>query len=190
VALALVVAGLAEAYRRNYRMSGMVCTASLTVFLLFGVISQCLYARDFLPVALGLEGRQAFLERQASDYPAVSFINSALKGQEGKVLVFFPHVYYLRVPFQIGDPAVSWLVDPSRLNGPQALLQFFRQQNVRWVVKAPDYPEPIAGAFEALENEGKLRPKFSTDAWTYANFRIYRQTVPVHVVILEVASAP
>jgi hypothetical protein len=57
-------------------------------------------------------------------------------------------------------------------------------------VKAPDYPEPIAGAFQALENEGKLRPRFTADAWTYANFRIYRQTVPVHVVILEVASAP
>jgi hypothetical protein len=119
-----------------------------------------------------------------------SFVNRSLEGRPGKVMVFFRHVYYLRVPFLIGDPDISWLMDPDRLTGPQALLQLFRQQNVRWVVKAPNFPERLARDLRALEDEGKLRPVFSADASTYANFRIYGEKVPVHVVIMEVASAP
>ena len=190
LALAMVVAGLAEACRRKYRMVRIFGTVSLIAFLLFGIISESLYAKDFLPVALGLEERQAFLERQAPDYPTVSYINSALKRQEGKVLVFFRHVYYLRVPYIIGDPHTSWLMDPDRLTSPQKLLQFFHQQGVQWVVKAPDYPEPFTSAFQTLEDEGKLRPMFSADVSTYSAFRIYGEKVPVHVVILEVVSVP
>jgi hypothetical protein len=81
-------------------------------------------------------------------------------------------------------------MDPDRLASPPELLQFLRQQNVRWVVKAPNYPEPLARAFQTLEEEGNLRPRFSADASTYAGFRIYGEKVPMRVVILEVASAP
>jgi hypothetical protein len=105
-------------------------------------------------------------------------------------MVFFQHVYYLRVPFLIGDPQISWLMDPDRLGSSQALLQFLRRQNVRWVVKSPDYPKPLAPAFQALEDEGKLLPRFSEEASTYTHFRIYGEKVPVHLVVLELASAP
>ena len=38
-----------------------------------------MYARDFLPVVLGTESEQAFLERTAPDYQAVEFINRTLQ---------------------------------------------------------------------------------------------------------------
>jgi hypothetical protein len=158
--------------------------------LLFGVGSEALYARDFLPVVVGLEKREVFLERMAPDYSVASFVNRSLEGRRGEVMVFFRHVYYLRVPFLIGDPDISWLMNPDRLADPQALLQLLRQQDVRWVVKTPNYPEPLARAFQALEDEGKLRPMFSADASMHTHFRFYGNKVPVHVVILEVASSP
>ena len=65
-------------------------------------------------------------------------------------MVFFQHVYYLRVPFLIGDPQVSWVMNPARLNGPQSLMDLFQQQNVQWVIKAPGYPEPFASSFKVL----------------------------------------
>jgi hypothetical protein len=79
-------------------------------------------------------------------------------------------------------------MDPERIAEPEKLLDFFRQENIRWIAKAPGYPEPLARAFQALEDEGKLRPRFSADVSTFAGFRIYGQRVPVRVVILEVSA--
>jgi hypothetical protein len=190
LALALIFVGVAEAFRRGWRVVQVGCAGTLLLTLLFGVGSEAFYARDFLPVVVGLEKRDVFLERTAPDYGLASFVNRSLEGRQGKAMVFFQHVYYLRVPFVIGDPDISWLMNPGKLKGPQALLQLLRQQNVRWVVKAPDYPLPFARSFQTLEDEGKLRPRFSSDASMYAGFRIYGEKVPVHAVILEVASAP
>jgi hypothetical protein len=81
-------------------------------------------------------------------------------------------------------------MNPDRLAEPQALLEFLHQQDVQWVVKAPDYPDSFAAAFQTLEEQGTLRPRFSGDASTYTAFRIYGKKEPVHVVILEVAPAP
>lgn len=81
-------------------------------------------------------------------------------------------------------------MDPDRLTGPQSLLRFFHQQGVRWVVKAPDYPDPFAPALGILENEGMLRPKYSADSMAFDNIRVVGEKVPIHVVILEVVSAP
>ena len=36
-----------------------------------------LYAKDFLPVAVGLESREAFLQRMAPDYQTASFVDLA-----------------------------------------------------------------------------------------------------------------
>jgi len=190
LALALVFVGVAEVFRRGWRVVQVASAGAILLTLLFGLGSETLYARDFLPVVVGLEKRDVFLERMAPDYGLASFVNRSLEGRQGKAMVFFQHVYYLRVPFLIGDPDISWLMDPGQLKDPQALLQLLCQQNVRWIVKAPDYPQPFAAVFQSLEDEGKLRPRFSSDASMYAGFRIYGEKVPVHVVILEVASAP
>jgi len=101
-------------------------------------------------------------------------------------MVFFRHLYYLRPPFIEGRPENSWLMDPVRVADPNALLTLLRRENIHWDT---DYPEPLAPAFQALEDQGKLRPKFSADVSTFSGFRIYGRRVTVRVVILEVASA-
>ena len=187
LALALIIAGAAEVFRKDWRIIHAGCIGALSLALLFGFGSEILYARDFLPVVVGLEKRDAFLERMAPDYGLTSIVNRLLKGREGRTMVFFQHLYYLRVPFLVGDPQISWLMDPAVLKSPQALTALLCEQNVRWVVKAPDYPAPLARAFQALEDQGKLRPAFSADTSTYTGFRTYRERIPVHVIILELA---
>jgi len=188
LALALVFTGVAESFRRGWKIVSAGCCGTLLLSLLFGLGSEALYARDFLPVVVGLEKQTAFLERMAPDYPATAFINKSTQGT-GKVMVFFRHLYYLKPPFIEGRPENSWLMDPARVAEPRALLAFLHCENVRWVVKAPDYPQPLAPAFQALEDQGTLRPAFSADVSTFTGFRVYGQRMPVRVVILEVASA-
>jgi hypothetical protein len=187
LAVALVFAGVAETFRRRWKIVRVGCWGTLLLFLLFGLGSEALYARDFLPVVLGLEKQGAFLERMASDYPAAAFINRSLQGR-GKVMVFFRHLYYLKPPFIEGRPENSWLMDPEHIAEPEKLLDLLRQENVRWVVKSPDYPEALAPAFQALEDQGRLRPVYSTDISTFTGFRIYGQRVQLRMVILEVTS--
>jgi hypothetical protein len=187
-ALALVFAGMAESWHRGSKLVRVACGGTLLLSLLFGLGSEALYAKDFLPVSLGLESQQAFLNRMAPDYPAAAFINKSLHGT-GKVMVFFRHLYYLRPPFIEGRPENSWLMDPVRVAQPRALLDLLHCENIRWVVKAPDYPEPLAPAFQALEDQGRLRPEFSADISTFSGFRIYGRRTTVRVVILKVASA-
>jgi Dolichyl-phosphate-mannose-protein mannosyltransferase/Protein of unknown function (DUF1420) len=191
LALALTLTGMAEASRRGWRIVVGGCYGTLVLALLFGLGSEAVYARDFLPVVVGLENREEFLQRMAPDYPLASFINRSMKGQEGKVMVFIQHTYYLKVPFLSGDPNSSWLMDPDQIAGSQALLDLLRQQDVRWIVKAPEYPAPLLRTFETLEHEGKLQPVATTEVDNYAGFRIYGQKVKVGAVILRVSpSAP
>jgi len=185
VALALAICGVAESFRGTW-MVRVGCLGTLLLFFAFGLASEVLYARDFIPVTLGLEKQEAFLERMAQDYPLAAFVNRSLVGKD-EVLVFFRHLYYLRAPFIEGRPEQSWLMDPQRVEQPQQLLDLLRRENIRWVVKAPDYPEALAQTFRALEDEGQLRPVSSTEVWTFAGFRIYEKRVPVEVTILEVA---
>ena len=48
---------------------------TLVLFIAFGLGSEALYARDFLPVVVGLESRNQFLERMAPEYAATEFVN-------------------------------------------------------------------------------------------------------------------
>ena len=134
------------------RIAAAGCTATTILFLLFAGASDAMYARDFLPVVLGTEREQAFLERTAPDYQTVEFINRTLQPEargmnDGKVMVFFRHLYYIRVPFVDGSPEYSWLMDPALYNDKDKLLAHLRKMNVRWVVKAPDYPAALEPAF-------------------------------------------
>jgi Dolichyl-phosphate-mannose-protein mannosyltransferase len=185
-ALALVFAGAEEASRRGWRLGRLAIVSSIAIFLAFGSGSEAVYAKDFLPVVVGLEKREVFLVRMAPDYPAVAFINNALGGSEGKLMIFFRFGYYLRVPFESGDPRVSWLMNPDRLSEANSLLQFLCHENIRWVVKAPKYPEPLVSSFQVLEERGELRPVTSTDVSSFSNFRMYGQRAQTKLVILEV----
>jgi hypothetical protein len=186
LALALIFACAARAIKMKWRLvhASVICTVVL--FLLFGAASEVVYAKDFLPVVFGHEKREEFLMRMAPDYPAAAFVTKSLDGVGGKAMVFLMFVYYLRVPFEIGTPGESWLVNPDKIPDADSLLHFLGERGVRWVVKSPNYPPPLAQAFQKLEDEGMLRPAFAGDASTFSTFRMNGDRVKFKLVILEV----
>jgi hypothetical protein len=186
-ALALAFAALARASAKEWPIVRAGCLGTLLLFYLFGAGSYAAYAKDFLPVSLGLEKQAAFLERMAPDYQIVSFVNHALAGQSGRVMVFFRHVYYLRLSYAAADPGGSWLMDPDRYRDAEQLLGLLRQLGVRWVVKSPRYPDAFETSFEQLERNGRLQPVASAGVQDFAGFRLNRQREEVHAIILEVA---
>ncbi|HVS88571.1 MAG TPA: glycosyltransferase family 39 protein [Candidatus Acidoferrum sp.] len=188
LALALVFSGAALATREKAALVRRMCGAVIALFLLFGTLSLVQYAKDFLPVTLGSEPCEQFLERMAPDYNIATFVNRALAGQSGKTVVFFRHLYYLRLPFLNANPATSWLMDPRRYSNPDQLLSLLREQDVRWVVKSPDYPPALRDAFSALERDGKLLTFAEAEVENFASWRLYGTRQRTHVTILNVHS--
>ncbi|MGA8407173.1 MAG: glycosyltransferase family 39 protein [Candidatus Acidiferrales bacterium] len=192
LSLALVLSGVSAIAERSWRAASLACTFTVLAFLAFAGISDAVYARDFLPAVLGVQSEAAFLDRMAPDYQTVEFINRTLspeiKGSnDGSVMVFFRHLYYIRVPFVDGSPEYSWLMDPARYNDPEKLLAHLHEMNVRWVVKSPDYPKVLATAFNELEREGRLVEIASTDVENLTGTgRVYGQRQKIRVVLLEV----
>jgi hypothetical protein len=189
--LALAISGAARIAARNWKVAAAGCSITIALFLMFAAASDAVYARDFLPVVLGIESENAFLERMAPDYRTVEFINRTLqpelsRGETGNVMVFFRHRYYLRVPFVDGAPEYSWAMDPAVCNNPEKLLDVLHRLNVRWVVKSPDYADALAAPFSRLEEEGKLIAIDSTEVENLTGTgRIYRQKQIIRIVILK-----
>jgi hypothetical protein len=188
--LALAISGAARIAARNWKVAAAGCSITIALFLMFAAASDAVYARDFLPVVLGIESENAFLERMAPDYRTVEFINRTLqpelsRGETGNVMVFFRH-HYLRVPFVDGAPEYSWAMDPAVCNNPEKLLDVLHRLNVRWVVKSPDYADALAAPFSRLEEEGKLIAIDSTEVENLTGTgRIYRQKQIIRIVILK-----
>jgi hypothetical protein len=189
LALALTLFGAAVASREGGAFIRFGCAATLALFGLFCLASDTLYAKDFLPVSLGLESKAAFLNRMAPDYQAATFVNSVLAQREGKALVFLRHSYYLRVPYENGYPGESWGMNPAVLTDPQMLFAFLKEQGIAWVVKSPEYPKPLAKVFEECEKEGLLVPEARSETETLTgNSRIFNIRLKVPVVLLRVAN--
>ena len=186
IALVFAFAGAMAIVKNGRPILRWVCIATIAVFLVFGAASYALYARDFLPAGLGIEPRERFLKRLAPNYQEVSFVNSALEGKPGAALVFFRHVYYLRVNMVDGDPQSSWLVDPENLRTPESMLAFLRKSDVRWVIRTGDYPEPIREPLQKLELSGDLKPFASAVANDFSGWRVEGGRESISVQILEV----
>jgi hypothetical protein len=190
IALALVFAAAARAMEWKSKIISAAIAGSITLFLFFGAASEAVYSKDFLPVAMGRETRQNFLMRMAGDYPAATFVNRSLEGRDGTAMVFFRLVYYVRVPFELGTPEESWLMNVDKFTDADSLWQFLNSRGIRWVVKSPVYPYPasLTAAFQKLEDEGTLRPTFSGEASTFSNFRMFGERAKFKIVILEVGA--
>ncbi len=173
-------------------LAGFFAGSTAGVKYIGWIILMPVYARDFLPVVLGIDSEEAFLERMARDYRTVEFINRTLSSESssssgGSVMVFFGHSYYLRIPFVDGSPEYAWLMDPARYTDAGKLLAHLHEMNVHWVVKSPRYPKALAPAFSELEQEGKLAPISSTQVENLTGTgRIYGQRQQIQVVLLEV----
>jgi hypothetical protein len=191
IALALVFASAARVMESKSRIISATVVGSIALFLLFGAASEAVYSKDFLPVVLGRETREDFLMRMAGNYPSAAFVNQSLQGREGKAMVFFRLVYYINVPFEIGTPEESWLVNVDKITDADSLSRFLAERGIRWVVKSPDYPYPasLTEAFQKLEEEGRLRPVFSGEASSFSSFRMYGERVKFKMVILEVTAS-
>lgn len=192
LALALVFSGAAVAAQRGWRLAVTGCTATIALFLLFAAGADAIYAKNFLPVVLGMEREEAFLRRAAPDYEIDEFIDHALRdemdrAQGGRVMVFYRHLYYLRVPFVEGAPENSWLMNPDALRDPRAMVALLKSLDVRWIVKTDEYPESLEPVLAQMEQGGVLTPVASADILNLTGAsRIYRQTENVHVAVMRV----
>ena len=178
IAIALVFAAAARVMESKSKIVSAAIVGSIVLFLFFGAASEAVYSKDFLPAALGRETPESFLMRMAGDYPAASFVTESLKYTDGKAMVFFRLVYYVRVPFEIGTPEESWLVNAEKLTDADSLSQFLNAHGIRWVVKSPDYPYPasLTAAFQKLQDEGALRPAFAGEASTFSGLSDVRRS--------------
>jgi len=186
IALAITFAGVESVSRIGRPLLRRACNASVAIFLLLGAAAFTAYGRDFLPVSVGLESREHFLEREAPNYQETSFVNRELDGKPGATLVFFQHLYYLRTNFVVGDPTSNWNLYPDQYATPDAMLEWLRKYDVRWIVKPPDYPDPVGGVLRRLESDGILRPVAAAQVEDFLGWRIDREKMQVAMSILEV----
>jgi hypothetical protein len=188
IALGAAFAGASAVSTSEWKFARGVVAVSIAGFLLLGAGGFAVYARPALFAAVGLTSREDYLQQRAPDYATCEFVNRALagKGSEGNVLVFFRHVYPLQVPYLYGDPQDSWAVDPERLASPEAWREFLRQNHVRWILRAPEYPEEIAVPLEELEHDGVLTPFAREDITTFEGMRILGIRKTVSAIILQV----
>jgi len=188
VALAAAIAGVSALSKMEWRIARSISAASIAVFLLLGAGGFAIYARPALAAAAGLTSHEDYLRQRSPDYAVSEFVNQTLAGKEseGNALVFFRHVYYLRIPFLYGDPQESWAVDPSRLSTPEAWREFFRQNRIRWVVRSPEYPREITVPLEQLERNGSLTPIAYQDVATFEGMRILGIRKTVTAVVFQV----
>lgn len=186
MALAAVFAGWA-AVRPNWKFARALSLTTILALLTACAAALALYGHTAAAAGIGLINQQSYLRRRAPDYGKVEFINQTLRGQgsRDKTLVFLRHLYYLQMPFVSGDPNDNWNVDPRRLSSPEAWRAFFRAENIRWIVRAPDYPAAIAAPLKQLEAEGALEPVARGEVTDFAGMRIFNQRQTFPVVILR-----
>jgi 4-amino-4-deoxy-L-arabinose transferase-like glycosyltransferase len=186
IALAITFAGVETVSKLDRPLIRLGCRISIGIFLLFGTASYAAYAKDFLPVSVGLESRERFLDRMAPNYQEISFVNRALEGKPGVTLVNFQHLYYLRVNFVVGDPTSNWLLYPKDFESSDAMLEWLRTNDIRWIVKVGEYPMALREVLGGLEAEGILRPVDSAQMEDFAGWRISEEKINVVMQIMEV----
>jgi hypothetical protein len=186
IALAVSFAGVETISRVGRPFTRLACNATVAIFLLFGAGGLLAYGGDFLPVSIGLESREHFLQRESPNYQETSFANTALAGKPGATLVFFQHLYYLRVHFVVGDPESNWELYPADFATPDSMLEWLRKNDVRWILKPPEYPDGMAEALQQLETRGILQRADSKQVEYFVGWRIDGEKINEGVSILEV----
>jgi hypothetical protein len=185
-ALAAAFASIAVLRDRQWRLARAIAHASITALCALCAAGVAYYATPAAQAGIGWKSREGYLKQKAPDYGKAEFVNQQLEphASEGKTLVFFQHRYYLRVPFVCGNPDDSWDIDPRRYGSAEAWLALFREQNVRWVVRAPNYPPSIAAALIQLEHDGRLVPMTSTTVTDFSGMRVegIRTTTPITIL--------
>ena len=157
---------------------------------MFGLVSLIGYSAPAMTVSLGLVSREEYLRKRAPDYALSEFLNDELGKSEaashGDVLVFFRHLYYIRVPFLNGEPKLSWAVDPDKLKTGTAWKSFLRENHIGFVLRAPEYPWQIAGPLQELEAAGTLDPVAHREVSVLEGYRLKGTHRTVTATLLRV----
>jgi hypothetical protein len=95
-------------------------------------------------------------------------------------------VYHLQVPYVYGNPDGSWAVNPDKLQNSREWEEFFQKEQIRWVVKAPQYPKALAESLRKLEAEGLLVAIASGEVEDFSGNRIRGVRERILVEILQV----
>jgi hypothetical protein len=188
IGLPLAFAGVAALEAGHWRWAYRISIATICNLLLLGAAGLLVYDRPALSAALGFTSRDSYLSQRAQEYEKTQFINSVLANEQnnGTTLVFIRHLYYLRVPFLDGSPDSNWAVDPAKMQTEQDWLAFFRRHDVRWIVRSPAYPRPIAAPLTRLEMEGYLIPFAQTEVSDIQGIRISGVRQSISVVVFRV----
>ena len=173
VALAASIAGLALATRERWRLLRALSLLTVGGFIFAGFGAMAVYSRAAWSAVAGYTTAENYLSANSPDYQRSEFVNREVGrlGQPGRALIFFHHLYYVRVPFFNGDPEDSWEMNPPLLNSSAAWARFFARRQIRWLLKSPEYPRALAASLARLENDGVLRPCASGEVESFSGNR-------------------
>ena len=189
IALACVAAGVYYAGQRGWKHIHGLAAFSITFACLLGAGGLALYTAPEILATVGVENHQRYLEEHAPEYQVTQAVNRVVSSTQtaGKTLVFIRHLYYLRVPYFVGNPATSWAVNPDVLKTAADWRAFLHHEQITYVVRAPSYPARVAAPLKELEREGYLIPFAKSEVQDFQGMRIAGIREPVEVVILRVA---
>jgi hypothetical protein len=138
-ALAVLAALGILALAARGRLGRVVSVTATTGALLAGLAVSCIYTAQFVPVALGSESREAFLERKVSLYDGVAWLNGRL-GPDDRVLLDIWSLLYLDVPY-VTFGTMGDLLPPEA--GPEAVRAFVDSNDVTYVAVLADDKERL-----------------------------------------------
>jgi hypothetical protein len=160
VAFSCAAARVYYARQKGWVQVHRLATLSVLLACLIGANGLAIYMSPAILAATGVEDRQQYLREKAPEYQVSEAVNQVVGSPPfaGRTLVFLRHLYYLRVPFILGNPSQAWQINPDSIKTPGDWRAFFHDQHIAYVVRAPSYPKTIAAPLEELEREGKLVP--------------------------------
>ena len=190
IALAASIGGVELLTRERFRVVRLLAVLSISGFVLAGLGAMLVYSRPALAMVVGSTSTEAYLVANSPDYERSQFVNREVErfDQRGRTLVFFRHLYYLRVPFENGDPENSWEIDPKGFSSDEAWKKFFVQHQIRWVARTPDYPAPLVESLTRLERDNVLLPCASGEGESFAGNRMEGKRVKLPMTLLCVAN--
>ena len=192
LALAASIGGVALLTREHFRALRFVTVATLAAFCAAGFAALLVYAAPAWSVVIGRVSPSEYLRVHAQDFERCQFVNTQIEQLAGKdrsarALIFFRHLYYVRIPFVDGDPDTNWEMYPRALQTKEAWLDLFRRNRIQWIVRAPNYPLEFAEQLTRLQNEGVLKPCASGTVQNIFGYRMNGQLVEEPITILCVA---
>jgi hypothetical protein len=190
VALGGSIAGVALFLPQRWSVLRAVSIFSIAGFILAGFAALAVYSHSAWAVVIGRTTQESYLVTHSPDYERSQFLNREVErlGQPGRALIFFRHLYYVRVPFFDGAPEDSWEMNPALLTSSVAWNSLFEKHQIRWVLKSPQYPAALAVSLTRLESDGVLRVCASGEVEGFAGNRIEGNRVREPITLYCVTS--